>query len=67
MDSFSCSGNNCPVCRTEYTLRDVRKDPLLGKFAMELFAGKKREHALQDRNKALLEEVASLKRKRNHV
>ena len=67
MDSFSCNGYNCPVCRTKYTLRDVRKDPLLGKFAMELFAGKKRERALQDRNKGLLEEVASLKRKRNNV
>ena len=67
MESFRCSGNNCPVCRTKYELSDVRKDPLLGKFAMEFFAGKKRERALQDRNKALLEEVASLKRQCNNV
>ncbi|GFH46337.1 hypothetical protein CTEN210_02811 [Chaetoceros tenuissimus] len=33
--SFEQRGNKCPVCRTDFSFQtDIRKDPLLGKFAM---------------------------------
>ncbi|GFH46431.1 hypothetical protein CTEN210_02905 [Chaetoceros tenuissimus] len=59
-DSFHRNGNTCPVCRVEYTLGELRKDPLLCKFAMLV-------HEKEEQNKALSAELADLKRKRNEV
>ena len=57
-DAFHRNGNTCPVCRVEYALGELRKDPLLCKFAMLV-------HEKEEQNKALSVEIADLKRKCN--
>jgi hypothetical protein len=57
-DAFHRNGKTCPVCRVEYALGELRKDPLLCKFAMLV-------HEKEEQNKALSVELADLKRKYN--
>ena len=57
-DAFHRNGNTCPVCRVEYALGELRKDPILCKFAMLV-------HEKEEQNKALSVEIADLKRKCN--
>ncbi|GFH61996.1 hypothetical protein CTEN210_18472 [Chaetoceros tenuissimus] len=54
------NGNSCPVCRTNFSFQDVRKDPLLGKFATVAYENEERVRALEA-------ELANLKRKHNEL
>ena len=69
--------NKCPVCRAEYMIGELRKDPLLCKFAIH---AKEKENELKkanEKNDALLaekveliqakKELATLKRKYNEM
>ena len=48
--------DTCPVCRTQFVLGDVRKDPLLGNFAI---VAKEKE----DENQRLKKEIQALREK----
>ncbi|GFH46372.1 hypothetical protein CTEN210_02846 [Chaetoceros tenuissimus] len=76
--SYEKRGNKCPVCRAEFSFHtDIRKDPLLGKFAMiakekddrnvalqlELSEAMQREHVLKEQNRSLAAELLILKQK----
>ncbi|GFH46430.1 hypothetical protein CTEN210_02904 [Chaetoceros tenuissimus] len=66
-DAFNHNGKNCPVCRAEYSIGDVRRDPLLCKFAM---LAKEKKKLLAEKDAELIkakEELATLKRKYNEM
>lgn len=54
--TFRRNGDTCPVCRTQFVLGDVRKDPLLGNFAI---VAKEKE----DENQRLKKEIQALREK----
>lgn len=54
--SFRRNDDTCPVCRTQFVLGDVRKDPLLGNFAI---VAKEKE----DENQRLKKEIQALREK----
>ncbi|GFH46343.1 hypothetical protein CTEN210_02817 [Chaetoceros tenuissimus] len=73
--SYEQRGNKCPVCRTDFSFHtDIRKDPLLGKFATVAKQKDDKNVALQvellvvkEQNRALAAELQTLKRKHNEV
>ena len=59
-DAFNRNSKHCPICRMEYSIGEVRRDPLLCKFAI----------LAQEKNAELAkakEELATLKRKYNEI
>ncbi|GFH46340.1 hypothetical protein CTEN210_02814 [Chaetoceros tenuissimus] len=73
--SYKKRGNTCPVCRTEFSMRDVKKDPLLGKLAMAIKEEKGTREELQAQllesqkeNQSLREQLQNaLKRKQDDL
>jgi hypothetical protein len=69
--SYEKRGNTCPVCRTEFSIGDVKKDPFLGKLAMTVKEERDAKEVLQAKfsesqkeNDLLREQLrTSLKRK----
>lgn len=81
-DAFNRNSKNCPVCRAEYSIGEVRRDPLLCKFAIlaqekrtllaekdaELIKSKEELATLKRKyHKILTEQLATLKRKYNEM
>ena len=66
-DAFNRNGKNCPVCRAEYAIGEVRKDPLLCKFVIPSQEGKKLLVEKDAELKTAMEELATLKRKYNEM
>ncbi|GFH56890.1 zinc-binding protein A33-like [Chaetoceros tenuissimus] len=48
--SYEKRGNSCPICRIEFSIGDVKKDPLLGKLAIAI----KEEHDAKEMLQAQL-------------
>ncbi|GFH46353.1 hypothetical protein CTEN210_02827 [Chaetoceros tenuissimus] len=73
--SYEKRGNNCPVCRAEYSIRDVKRDPLLGKLALAVKEEKDKNELFQTQlsesqkeNQFLREQLQNaLKRKRDEL
>ncbi|GFH46571.1 hypothetical protein CTEN210_03045 [Chaetoceros tenuissimus] len=73
------NSSNCPICRGEFKLRDVREDPLIGPILQSklLKAEKKKQEVLnnvqtqlmeaKEENRNLLDELNNLKRKYNEL
>ncbi|GFH43562.1 hypothetical protein CTEN210_00035 [Chaetoceros tenuissimus] len=52
-ESYHRSGNNCPVCRMEFSFKDLKKDPLLTRFANAIQEEKDAKVLLEEEVKAL--------------
>ncbi|GFH46346.1 hypothetical protein CTEN210_02820 [Chaetoceros tenuissimus] len=52
-ESYHRSGNNCPVCRMEFSVQDLKKDPLLSSFANAIQEEKDAKNLLEEEVKAL--------------
>ncbi|GFH46378.1 hypothetical protein CTEN210_02852 [Chaetoceros tenuissimus] len=59
--SYEKRGNTCPVCRAEYSIGDVKKDPLLGKFACVVKEEKDAKEVLQARLSESQKEIGMLR------
>lgn len=62
--SYEKSGNTCPVCRTEFSIGNVKKDPLLSKLALTIKLSE--QLAESQKENAMLREQLQNALKRKH-